>query len=171
MTNSAARGGGHFHSPGGVGRIGYGAKPMAGVSSCVLNSRHAGGTHEPTLADTPQGGRTERRCTTVGCRLPVPSAMGDGGPRRHVSCAITPAGGVPWKSPCMSVSRPPVNSKRRRLTSNWPGFARMWRPSRIGSWPRHTSTAMTAIAGPSCIGRVWIGGGIGPPWPSSSGSC
>src|SRR3954451_3806822 len=102
MTNSAARGGGCFHSPGGAGLSGCGAEAFIKVSSCVGYVRHAGGPHEEPLAYTPYGERTERWRPTLGCGLPVPSAMGDGTRRRHLACAITPAGGVPWKWPCMS---------------------------------------------------------------------
>src|SRR5882724_4538469 len=61
MTNSAAPGGVHSSCLGGVAPTGCGAKPMARVSCCVPYSGDAGGTHEHTLADTPQGDRTERR--------------------------------------------------------------------------------------------------------------
>ena len=170
MTHSAARGGGHVNSPGGVGRLGDGATPLAGVSACVPTSRDAGGTDAHPLADTPQGDRTARRCTMRGSRLPVPAAMGDGPRRRHLACAITPAGGVPGPSPGRSVSRPPGHRNPRRLHRRWPGVARMGQPRRSGPWPRHTSTAMTAIVGGSSTVPAWLGGGIGPPGRSLSGA-
>jgi hypothetical protein len=61
MTNSAAHGGASSTSPGHVGRIGYDANPTAEGSSGRSRLRDAGGTHEHTLADPPQGDRTERR--------------------------------------------------------------------------------------------------------------
>jgi hypothetical protein len=89
--------------------------------------------------------------------------------RRHLACAITPAGGVPGQSPGLSVSRPPGHRTPRRLHRRWPGVARMGQPRRSGPWPRHTSTAMTAIVGGSSTVPAWLGGGIGPPGRSLSG--
>ncbi len=171
MTNSAARDGGASTSLGGVGHIGDGANPMARVSSGVSNRRDAGGTHAHTLAETPEGERPERRGPTLGGRRPVPSALGDGAPRRPMSGALTRAGGVPWQSPCRSVSRPPGHNKPRRLRHSWPVCAPMWRPSPMGIWLRTISPATRGIGGPSGLGQAWIGGGIAPPWPPLHGSC
>jgi hypothetical protein len=166
MTNSAAPEGTRSRSPGG------GAQPMARVSCGASSACDAGGAHDHPLAVTAQGDRTERRCTTGGGGRPVPAALGAGAPRRHVSGAIAPAGGVPWTSPGLAGSRPPGTRTPTRLRSPWLAGASTSRRGPTGlvrRRPAHPSRP-GALARPRRHG--WLGAGPEhPPSPLGPARC
>ena len=164
MTNAAAPGGANSSCRGGDAPCGSAANPVAGVSACVQNCTYAGGTHAPRLAWTPDRQSTERRGTTVGLCIPVPSAMDYGTHRRHEPCAIASSGGTPGKSLSTPVSRRLVSNSSRRLRTNGAASAITGRRTPRGMSLRSPSIVMTVRAGPNAIALASIVSGIGRPW-------
>ena len=93
--------------------------------------------------------RPQRWSTTLGLRLPVPSAVGDGdsaGVNLHHHTFRRMEHGSRIVRSCFDRA---ANNRRRRLSSSWPPAGAGGASSRSGTWPTSTSTAMMATAGPT----------------------
>ncbi len=85
----------------------------------------------------------------MGLCVPVPLAMGDGTRHWQLASAIsTCTGGLSWKSPCMSASRPAASSRPRRLSNSLIACGRMSRSIPTGIWPKTIFTACDRTSQP-----------------------